>query len=114
MHKWFYIKDQKSAEYDKYGLAPFDASKSLTKLTTWDALPLDAEVKNIKPLLARIQELKTTTGKELTGTQLMVFSFSDVFNRCKLEYLNYGLTPAQLILLKCPQRTQRKRISRRG
>jgi hypothetical protein len=59
-HKWFYIKDQKSAESDKYRLAPFDSSKSLTKLTTWDALPLDAEVKNIKPQLAHIQELKTT------------------------------------------------------
>jgi hypothetical protein len=72
-HKWFYIKDQKSAESDKYELAPFDANKSLTKLTTWDALPSDAEVKNIKPLLACIQELKTAAGKELTGTQLMVF-----------------------------------------
>jgi hypothetical protein len=65
-HKWFYIKDQKSAEYDKYGLAPFDAYKSLTKLTTWDALPSDAEVKSIKPLLAYIQDLKNAVGKELT------------------------------------------------
>jgi hypothetical protein len=72
-HKWFYIKDTKSAESDKYGLAPFDASKSLTKLTTWDTLPSDAEVESIKTLLARIQELKNASGKELTGTQLMVF-----------------------------------------
>jgi hypothetical protein len=70
--KWFYIKDQKSSESDEYGLAPFDASKSLTKLTTWDALPSDAEVEEIKPLLARIQELKNATEKELTGTPLMV------------------------------------------
>jgi hypothetical protein len=71
--KWFYIKDQKSSESDEYGLAPFDASKSLTKLTTWDALPSDAEVKSIKPLLAHIQELKNAAERELTGTQLMVF-----------------------------------------
>jgi hypothetical protein len=71
--KWFYIKDQKSSESDEYGLAPFDASKSLTKLTTWDALLLDAEVKEIKPLLAHIQELKNASEKELTGIQLMVF-----------------------------------------
>jgi hypothetical protein len=51
---WFYIKDQKISEFDEYGLAPFDANKSLTKLTTWDALPSNAEVKRIKPLLARI------------------------------------------------------------
>jgi hypothetical protein len=67
-HKWFYIKDQKSAESDKYGLAPFDASKSLTKLTTWDALPSDAEVESIKTLLTHIEELKNAAEKELTGT----------------------------------------------
>jgi hypothetical protein len=71
--KWFYIKDQKFSNSDQYGLAPFDASKGLTKLTTWDALPSDAEVENIKPLLARIQELKNAAGNRLTGTQLMVF-----------------------------------------
>jgi hypothetical protein len=37
--KWFYIKDQKSSDSDQYGLAPFDASKGLRKLTSWDALP---------------------------------------------------------------------------
>jgi hypothetical protein len=37
--KWFYIKDQKFSDSDQYGLAPFDVSKVLTKLTTWDALP---------------------------------------------------------------------------
>jgi hypothetical protein len=33
-HKWFYVKDQKTSESDEYGLAPFDANKSLMKLTT--------------------------------------------------------------------------------
>jgi hypothetical protein len=47
--KWFYIKEQKSSESDEYGLAPFDASKILMKVTTWDALPLDVEVEEIKP-----------------------------------------------------------------
>jgi hypothetical protein len=71
--KWFYIKDQKSSDSDDYGLAPFDASKGLTKLTTWDALPSDAEVENIKSLLAHIQELKSAAGNGLNGIQLMVF-----------------------------------------
>jgi hypothetical protein len=66
--KWFYIKDQKSSESDQYGLASFDASQSLTKLTTWDDLPSYAEVESIKPLLARIQELKNAAEKELIGT----------------------------------------------
>jgi hypothetical protein len=52
--KWFHIKDQKSAESDLYGLAPFDASKSLKKLKWWDALPYDSEAKEIKPLLTWI------------------------------------------------------------
>jgi hypothetical protein len=42
--KWFYIKDQKSSDSDQYGLAPFDASKGLSKLNTWDASPSEAEV----------------------------------------------------------------------
>jgi hypothetical protein len=72
-HKWFNIKDQKFSDSDQYGLAPFDASKGLTKLTTWDASPSEAEVESIKPLLARIQELKNAAGSGLTGTQLMAF-----------------------------------------
>jgi hypothetical protein len=71
--KWFYIKDQKSSETDEYGLAPFDADKGLAKLTSWDALPSDAEADEIKLLLARIQDLKNAAEKELNGTQLIVF-----------------------------------------
>jgi hypothetical protein len=51
--KWFYIKDQKAMSSDKFGIAPFDASKSLTKLTSRDSPPTEAEVENIKPLLTR-------------------------------------------------------------
>jgi hypothetical protein len=69
----FYIKDQKSLDSDQYGLAPFDASKGVTKLTTWDASPSEAEVENIKTLLARIQGLKSAARGRLTGTQLMAF-----------------------------------------
>jgi hypothetical protein len=71
--KWFYIKDQKSSEADEYGLSPFDADKGPTKLTSWDALPSDAESEEIKPLLAHIHDLKNVAEKELQGTQLIVF-----------------------------------------
>jgi hypothetical protein len=83
-------------------------------LTTWDALPSDAEVESIKPLLAHIQELKNAAKKELTGTQLMAFFFNDKFNHCNLEFPNCGLILACQILLECLQRTQRKRILIRG
>jgi hypothetical protein len=62
--KWFYIKDQKATASDQYGLPPFDANQNLTKLTTWDAPPLDVKVEVIKPLLTRIQRLKSAAGAD--------------------------------------------------
>jgi hypothetical protein len=60
--KWFYIKDQKAMSSDKSGIAPFDASKSLRKLTSWDSPRTEAEFEGIKPLLTRIQSLKSESG----------------------------------------------------
>jgi hypothetical protein len=71
--KWFYIKDRKSSSSDKYGIAPFDASQELKKLASWDLPPTEAEMEEIKPQLARIQELKSGRGGALLGTQLMAF-----------------------------------------
>jgi hypothetical protein len=71
--KWFYIKDQKASSSDHYGISPFDATKELKKLTSWDSPPMEAEMENIKPLLARIQALKNASGGALSGTQLMSF-----------------------------------------
>jgi hypothetical protein len=63
--KWFYIKDRKSSASDNYGIAPFDASQELKKLVLWDSPPAKAEMEEIKPLLARIQELKGCRGGAL-------------------------------------------------
>jgi hypothetical protein len=71
--KWFYIKDQKTASSDQFGIAPFDANTSLMKLTSWDSPPMEVEVEGINPLLTRIQSLKSATRGTLTGTQLMAF-----------------------------------------
>jgi hypothetical protein len=71
--KWFYIKDQKAISSDHFGIAPFDAKKSPTKVTSWDSPPTEAKVENIKPLLTRIQSLKSAAGGGLIGTQLMAF-----------------------------------------
>jgi hypothetical protein len=71
--KWFYIKDHKSSEAEEYGLAPFDPTIALTKLTSWDALPSETEAEEIKPLLGRIQELKNAAKKEIHVTHLIVF-----------------------------------------
>jgi hypothetical protein len=71
--KWFYIKDRKISSSNKYGIAPFDASQELKKLASWDSPPTEAEMEEIKPLLACIQELKDGRGGALLGTQLMAF-----------------------------------------
>jgi hypothetical protein len=71
--KWFYIKDHKASPEDEYGLAPFDASKELKKLASWDLPPSDAEMEQIAPLLTRIQALKGGKGGVLSGIQLMAF-----------------------------------------
>jgi hypothetical protein len=60
--KWFYIKYRKVSSSDQYGIAPFDASKEVKKLTSWDSPPTEAEMEEIKPLLARIQALKSGKG----------------------------------------------------
>jgi hypothetical protein len=73
--KWFYIKDKKSSPSDLFGIAPFDAVKNLEKLASWDSPPIEAEMEDVKPLLARIQALKSDDGGALTGTQLMAFFF---------------------------------------
>jgi hypothetical protein len=74
--KWFYIKDRKVSSSDQYGLAPFDASKEVKKLASWDSPPTEAEMEEIKPLQAHIQELKSGRGGALSGTQLMAFFFA--------------------------------------
>jgi hypothetical protein len=71
--KWFYIKDQKISSSDQYGIAPFDAAKDLKKLASWDSPPTEAEMEDIKQLLARIQALKSGSGGALSGTQLIAF-----------------------------------------
>jgi hypothetical protein len=71
--KWFYIKDQKAASSDQFGIAPFDADKSLQKLASWDSPPIETKIEDLKPLLSCIQSLKSVARGALTGTQLMAF-----------------------------------------
>jgi hypothetical protein len=69
----FTLKTGKVSSSNQYGIAPFDASKELKKLTSWDLPPTETEMEEIKPLLARIQALKSGRGGALSGTQLMAF-----------------------------------------
>jgi hypothetical protein len=109
--KWFYIKDRKVSSSDEYGIAPFDASQELKKLASWDSPPNDAEMEEVKPLLACIQELKGGRGGALSGTQLMAFFCNVEFNPCSIVSPNYKHFPAWKILLEYPKILWRKRIS---
>jgi hypothetical protein len=57
--KWFYIKDQENSSSDQYDIAPFVANQDLKKLSSWNSPPTEAEMEDIKPLLTRIQTLKS-------------------------------------------------------
>jgi hypothetical protein len=85
--KWFYIKDQKASPSNLFGIAPFDAAKILEKLASWDSPPTGAEKEDVKPLLSRIQALKSDVGGALSGTQLMA-----LFLQCRVQPLQHRLS----------------------
>jgi hypothetical protein len=85
--KWFYIKDRKASPEDEYGLAPFDASQEVKKLASWVALPLDAEIEQVLPLLSHIQALKGGKGGALSSILLMAF-----FVQHRVQPLQHRLT----------------------
>jgi hypothetical protein len=109
--KWFYIKDQKISSSDQYGLAPFDAAKDLKKLASWDSPPTEAEMEDIKPLLARIQALKSGSRGALLGTQLWHFFYNGEFSLFSIVFLNFGRSLAWEILLEYLMILWRRRIS---
>jgi hypothetical protein len=57
------------------------------KLASWDALPSDAEIEQVLPLLSRIQDLKRGKGGALSGIQLMAF-----FVQRRVQPLQHRLT----------------------
>ena len=68
--KWLYVKDQKTGTQE-YGLAPFDLTKGIVKLKSWDAEAFAEEITATDHLMAEIHELQSTAKKELSALQLM-------------------------------------------
>jgi hypothetical protein len=108
--KWFYIKDRKVSSSDQYDIAPFDASKEVNKLASWDSPPTEAEMEKIKPLLARIQELKSGRGGAFRVLNSWRFSYNVEFNLCSIVFPNYGNFLAWEILLEYLKILWRRRI----
>jgi hypothetical protein len=68
--KWFYAKDKSSAGED-FRLEEFRATTVLRPRVSWRHELSDEEMKITEPLMERIQQLRATPKKELSGLQLI-------------------------------------------
>jgi hypothetical protein len=66
--KWFYAKDKSSANF---GLEEFRATTILRPWVSWRHELSDEEMKITEPLMEKIQQLRATLKKELSGVQLI-------------------------------------------
>jgi hypothetical protein len=68
--KWFYAKDKSSAGED-FGLEEFRAIIVLRSRVSWKHELSDEEMRITEPLMEKIQQLRATPKKELSGVQLI-------------------------------------------
>jgi hypothetical protein len=68
--KWFYAKDKSSAGED-FGLEEFRATTALRPRVSWRHELSEEEMKITEPLMEKIQQLRATPKKELSGIQLI-------------------------------------------
>jgi hypothetical protein len=68
--KWFYAKD-KSPAGENFGLEEFQAISDLRPQASWKHELSAKEMQITEPLMKRIQELRSTPKKELSGVQLI-------------------------------------------
>jgi hypothetical protein len=68
--KWFYAKD-KSSNGENFGLEEFQATGVLRPRVSWKHDLSDEEMKITEPLMEKIQQLRATPKKELSGIQLI-------------------------------------------
>jgi hypothetical protein len=68
--KWFYAKDKFSSGED-LGLEEFQATTVLRPRVSWRHELSDEEMKIMEPLMEKIQQLRATPKKELSGIQLI-------------------------------------------
>jgi hypothetical protein len=68
--KWFYAKD-KFSNGETFGLEEFQATTVLRPRVSWRHDLSDEEMKITEPLMEKIQQLRATPKKELSGIQLI-------------------------------------------
>jgi hypothetical protein len=68
--KWYYGKD-KSSDDESFGLEEFQPTDILRPRVSWKHDLSDEEMKITEPLMEKIQQLRATPKKELSGIQLI-------------------------------------------
>jgi hypothetical protein len=68
--KWFYAKD-KSSDGKTFGLEEFQTTSVLRSRVSWRHDLTEEEMKITEPLMKKIEQLRATTKKELSGLQLI-------------------------------------------
>jgi hypothetical protein len=68
--KWYYAKD-KSSDDENFGLEEFQSTGVLRPRVSWRHDLSDEELKVTEPLMEKIQQLRATPKKELSGIQLI-------------------------------------------
>jgi hypothetical protein len=79
--KWFYAKE-KSSDGEELGLEEFRATTVLRPRVSWRHELSEEELKTTEPLMERIQKLRGTPRKELSGVQLI-----RMFIKCRIQPL---------------------------
>jgi hypothetical protein len=68
--KWYYAKD-KPSDGENFGLEEFHPTGVLRPRVSWRHDLSDEELKTTEPLMEKIQQLRATPKKELSGIQLI-------------------------------------------
>jgi hypothetical protein len=68
--KWYYAKD-KSSDGENFRLEEFQPTSILRPRMSWRHELSDEELKVTEPLMEKIQQLRATPKKELSGIQLI-------------------------------------------
>jgi hypothetical protein len=68
--KWFYTKD-KSSDGETFGLEEFQATSVLRSRVSWRHDLTEEEMKITEPVMKKIEQLRATPKKELSGLQLI-------------------------------------------
>ncbi|KAK1663286.1 hypothetical protein QYE76_051445 [Lolium multiflorum] len=72
LKKWLYIHEENHGCAED-NIPPFDGTEKIYRRRSWDAEATDEEKTATEALMARIHELQSTRGKELSGIQITTY-----------------------------------------